>query len=50
MKLNLVPARTGVLWVRSGLKAFARQPLAFISLFFFFMAAVSIASQLPLIA
>jgi hypothetical protein len=49
MKLNLVPARTGVLWVRSGLKAFARQPLAFISLFFFFMAAVSIASQLPLI-
>lgn len=49
MKLNLVPARTGVLWVRSGLKAFARQPLAFISLFFFFMAAVSIASQLPLV-
>jgi hypothetical protein len=49
MKLNLVPARTGVLWVRSGLKAFARQPLAFISLFFFFMALVSIASQLPLV-
>lgn len=49
MKLNLVPARTGVLWVRTGLKAFARQPLAFISLFFFFMALVSIASQVPLI-
>lgn len=49
MKLNLVPARTGVLWVRAGLKAFAKQPLAFISLFFFFMAMVSIASQLPLI-
>ena len=49
MKLNLVPARTGVLWVRSGLKAFAKQPLAFISLFFFFMAMVSIASQVPLI-
>jgi hypothetical protein len=49
MKLNLVPARTGVLWVRTGLQAFARQPLAFISLFFLFMALVSIASQLPLI-
>src|SRR4029450_13089744 len=49
MKLNLVPARTGVLWVRTGLQAFARQPLAFISLFFFFMAMVSIASQVPLL-
>ncbi|MBO9515650.1 MAG: hypothetical protein J7549_16160 [Variovorax sp.] len=49
MKLNLVPARTGVLWVRAGLQAFGRQPLAFISLFFFFMTMVSIASQLPLV-
>jgi hypothetical protein len=49
MKLNLVPARTGVLWVRTGLKAFARQPFAFISLFFFFMALISIASQIPLV-
>ena len=49
MKLNLVPARTGALWVRNGLQTFARQPLAFISLFFFFMALVSIASQIPLV-
>lgn len=49
MKLNLVPARTGVTWVRAGLKTFLRQPLAFVSLFFFFMALVSIASQLPFI-
>ncbi|VTU26759.1 hypothetical protein SRS16CHR_03922 [Variovorax sp. SRS16] len=49
MKLNLVPARTGALWVRTGLRAFAVQPLAFISLFFFFMALVSIASQVPLV-
>jgi hypothetical protein len=49
MKLNIVPARTGTLWVRLGLQAFFRQPLAFISLFFFFMAMVSIASQLPMI-
>ncbi len=49
MKLNLVPARTGVTWVRSGLKTFLRQPLAFVSLFFFFMALVSSASQIPFI-
>jgi hypothetical protein len=50
MKLNLVPARTGVLWVRTGLRAFARQPLAFISLFFFFsMTLLSVASLVPLI-
>lgn len=49
MKLNLVPARTGAEWVRIGLKTFWRQPLAFISLFFLFMASISIASQLPLV-
>jgi hypothetical protein len=49
VKLNLVPARTGVAWVRSGLQTFFRQPLAFISLFFFFMAVVSLASQVPLV-
>ncbi|WP_269759781.1 hypothetical protein [Variovorax sp. E3] len=49
MKLNLVPARTGVEWVRLGLKNFWRQPLAFISLFFMFMALISTISQLPLI-
>ena len=49
MKLNIVPARNGTLWVRQGLQAFFKQPLAFISLFFLFMAMVSIASQLPLV-
>ena len=49
MKLNLVPARTGVLWVRSGLKVFAKQPLAFISLFFLFFAGISTVSQIPVI-
>lgn len=49
MKLHIVPARTGVEWVRVGLRTFWRQPLAFISLFFMFMAVVSIAAQLPLI-
>ncbi|MDM0113597.1 BPSS1780 family membrane protein [Variovorax sp. J22R133] len=49
MKLNLVPARNGTQWVRQGLKAFFRQPLAFTALFFFFMAVVSIASQIPVV-
>ncbi len=49
MKLHLVPARTGVEWVRLGLRTFWRQPLAFASLFFFFMAVISIVSQLPLL-
>lgn len=49
MKLNLVPARTGVEWVRFGLRNFWRQPLAFISLFFLFLAVISTVSQLPLI-
>ena len=49
MKLNLVPARTGAAWVRSGLKTFWQQPLAFISLFFLLMAAISMVSVLPLI-
>jgi len=49
MKLNLVTARAGTGWVREGLRTFFRQPLAFTSLFFFFMAVVSIASQIPFI-
>lgn len=49
MKLNLVPTRTGVEWVRLGLKNFWRQPLAFVSLFLMFMALITSISQLPLI-
>ncbi len=49
MKLNLVPARTGATWVRSGLQTFARRPLAFMALFMFFMALVSLVSQVPLL-
>lgn len=49
MKLHIVPARQGAEWVRLGLRTFWRQPLAFASLFFLFMALISIASQLPLI-
>jgi hypothetical protein len=49
MKLHIVPARTGLLWVRLGIRAFWRQPLALAALFFMTMAAMSLATMLPLI-
>ena len=47
MKLNIVPARTGLVWVKLGVTTFFRQPLAFAGLFFMFMALVSIATLVP---
>lgn len=49
MKLNLVPARTGALWVKLGVRTFFRQPLALAGLFFMFMALMTLASQIPYI-
>ena len=49
MKLHIVPARTGVTWVKLGFKTFLQQPLAMSGLFFMFMALLSIASLLPFI-
>lgn len=49
MKLNIVPARTGISWVKSGIRAFMRQPIAMAALFFMTMAAMSIVSVVPLI-
>jgi hypothetical protein len=49
MQTNTIPARTGATWVRSGLQTFAKRPLAFMALFFFFMMLVSIASRIPLL-
>ncbi|MBA2674518.1 BPSS1780 family membrane protein [Ramlibacter sp.] len=49
MKLNLVPARTGVLWVKLGIRTFFRQPLALAGLFFLYMAAMLLVSQVPVI-
>ncbi len=49
MKLQILPARTGAQWVREGLRAFFRQPLAMAGLFFMFMAALSLAAFVPLI-
>ena len=49
MKLNIVPARTGTLWVRLGIRTFFKQPLALAGLFFMFMAAMSVLSIVPLV-
>jgi hypothetical protein len=47
MKLNIVPARTGLVWVKLGILTFFRQPLALAGLFFMFMALMSVASMVP---
>lgn len=47
MKLNIVPARTGLTWVKLGIKTFLQQPLAMSGLFFLFMALLSVATLVP---
>jgi hypothetical protein len=49
MRLNLVPARTGLSWVKLGAKTFWRQPLALAGLFFMFMAVVSLLQLVPVL-
>lgn len=49
MKLNIVPARTGLVWVRLGIKTFWRQPLAMSGLFFMFISMLSVVTIVPLI-
>lgn len=49
MKLHIVPARTGLQWVKLGAKTFFRQPLAMAGLFFMFMATVSVLSLVPVV-
>ncbi|MCY7370632.1 MAG: hypothetical protein LH479_07140 [Polaromonas sp.] len=49
MKLNIVPARTGLTWVKLGVKTFMRQPLAMSGVFFMFIAVLSLATLVPFI-
>ena len=49
MKLHIVPASTGMAWVKLGIRTFWRQPMALAALFFMTMAAMSLASLIPLI-
>jgi hypothetical protein len=49
MKLNIVPARTGIQWVKLGIQTFFKQPLALAGLFFLYMAFATLLSQVPVI-
>jgi hypothetical protein len=49
MNLQILPAKTGLLWVRLGVRTFWRQPLALSGLFFLFMAAISLVSIVPVV-
>lgn len=49
MKLHIVPARTGLQWVKLGIQTFWRQPMALTALLFISMAAVSIVGLVPFI-
>ena len=49
MKLHIVPARTGLQWVKLGMQTFWRQPMALTALLFLSMAAVSIVGMFPII-
>jgi hypothetical protein len=49
MKLNMLAARTGMVWIKLGIRTFFKQPLALAGLFFMFMAVMTVASQIPFI-
>ena len=49
MKHHIVPARTGLQWVKLGIQTFWRQPMALTALLFISMAAVSIIGLIPVI-
>jgi hypothetical protein len=49
VKLNIVPARSGIQCVKLGILTFFRQPLALAGLFFMYMAAMLVLVAIPLI-
>ena len=49
MKLQIVPARIGLDWMRRGVRFFWRQPIALTGLFFMFMGLMTLVSLLPLV-
>lgn len=49
MKLHIVPAGTGLKWVKAGVRTFFKQPLALGGLFFMFMGAVSLLAIIPVL-
>ncbi|MFV0680620.1 BPSS1780 family membrane protein [Ottowia sp.] len=49
MKLRIVPARTGLQWVREGLRVLMRAPLALSGLFFMVIAATVVLAVIPVV-
>jgi hypothetical protein len=49
MKLNVVPAKTGSLWVRQGIRAFWKQPFALSGLFVMFTAVMVLVPAVPVV-
>ena len=49
MQLIEVPAKTGYVWFRQGVWLFRRNPLAFITLFFTYLLAITLISMVPVI-
>lgn len=49
MKLNIVPARTGIQWVKLGVQTFFKQPLALMGLFFMYLAMIAVLWLIPVI-
>ena len=47
MKLNIVPARTGIQWVKLGVQTFFRQPLGLTGLVFMYGAAYALLGAIP---
>ena len=47
MKLNIVTPRTGLAWVRMGLRTYFRQPLALTGLFFMYTTVVLLLAVVP---
>ncbi|MBV8626312.1 MAG: hypothetical protein JO371_00350 [Paraburkholderia sp.] len=49
MQLIEVPAKTGYVWFRQGIWLFRKNPLAFLTLFFTYLLAMMLVSQIPVI-
>jgi hypothetical protein len=49
VKLNIVPARTGIQWVKLGVQTFLRQPLAMTGLFFLYFMVLSLLTVVPIV-
>ena len=49
MKLHIVPAKTGFTWVKLGVQAFRRQPMALAALFFLSFVAMQLLASVPVL-